>query len=815
MSAEKILFGLLLFMMMVVASTSVAGTVQYTYDELNRLTAAAYADGTIVSYEYDAVGNRTAKDLTDGDNDDDGLPNTLEDSTCTDPDDADTDDDGIPDGVEDANLNGVWEQAEGETNPCSEDTDGDGIQDGTELGYTLNDIGPDTDTQVFVEDEDPGTTTDPLDSDSDDDELTDGEEDINGNGLREATETDPNDEDTDDDTYSDGEEVAAGSDPLDPESIPGAVSVPAVSGVGLPVAVLLLVLLGLFRVSKSRGVFSLFIALGLVSLFLFQAQTVHAKPGWQTVSASTVSPEEAERFYSKPDGAPLRGPATSETEITPEIEELARGLDHDPKKMFDFVRNRISYVPTFGSMKGATATLLSGRGNDFDQASLLIALLRASGFTANYVFGVIQYYTPYFTDWFGLSWYDGWQQVSAILGNGGIPSAVFQVQMYMNHVWVKADIEGSDYVFDPAFDPVFGSYEIKDGIDLSTPAGYDSSIFLTSALSGAEVHSDYIRNVNESNIRSSLDSYTANLVSHIRTHHPNKDVTEVIGGRKIAHETLEEYPTSLPGIVMDETEWTEIPEAYRHKLTVCHAGIDHTFFSYEVAGKRVTLFYTGASNAPELRVDGTLVATGDPTTLGSSYDFEVSVDHPYAEREGTYADQEAEYTFTSGFHYTVVCDFDGNSSKLLQKRHELLVQAEKAGEPEDSEALLGEALYLVGIGWGHEVALADQLAARIDQVVDVSHHRIGVVAQETGYYVDVKMSVGSIIPLENDFSDFKGYSRASTFMASALEHGILEQLQSDDRPAASTVKLLQISNANGKKPSTPTAGTTGPLRASC
>jgi hypothetical protein len=120
----------------------------------------------------------------------DGLPDSLENTTCTDPFDADTDDDGISDGVEDANHNGVVDY--GETDPCDIDTDDDGIQDGTELGYTLDDIGPDTDTDIFQPDLDPSTTTDPLDEDTDDDGLLDGEEDTNHNGRVDPGESDPN-----------------------------------------------------------------------------------------------------------------------------------------------------------------------------------------------------------------------------------------------------------------------------------------------------------------------------------------------------------------------------------------------------------------------------------------------------------------------------------------------------------------------------------------------------------------------------------------------------------------------------------------------
>jgi len=127
------------------------------------------------------------------DSDNDGLPDSLENGSCTDPNDADTDDDGIPDGVEDVNHNCF--QDPGETHPCKIDSDGDGIQDGTELGYTLSDVGPDTDLSKFQPDLDPATKTNPLNSDSDGDGIPDGVEDTNHNGRKDPGETDPNQKD--------------------------------------------------------------------------------------------------------------------------------------------------------------------------------------------------------------------------------------------------------------------------------------------------------------------------------------------------------------------------------------------------------------------------------------------------------------------------------------------------------------------------------------------------------------------------------------------------------------------------------------------
>ena len=124
------------------------------------------------------------------DTDNDGIRDGIEGATCTSSNDADSDDDGILDGNEDANHNGVVDR--NETDPCDGDTDGDGIQDGTEVGYTLGDIGPDTDTNIFQPDLDPITTTDPLLADSDGDGRNDGVEDANHNGAIDLGESDPN-----------------------------------------------------------------------------------------------------------------------------------------------------------------------------------------------------------------------------------------------------------------------------------------------------------------------------------------------------------------------------------------------------------------------------------------------------------------------------------------------------------------------------------------------------------------------------------------------------------------------------------------------
>ena len=132
--------------------------------------------------------------------------------------------------------------------------------------------------------------------------------------------------------------------------------------------------------------------------------SVEDRPGWKTLSCPPVAPEEARKILSVAAGlttSPLPerqvvmaegqtpfettgGPATSETEATPEIQALARALQHDPKLIFDYVHNHIDYVPLFGSMQGGHGDAAGGRGNEWDQASPFIALTRESGYKANY-----------------------------------------------------------------------------------------------------------------------------------------------------------------------------------------------------------------------------------------------------------------------------------------------------------------------------------------------------------------------------------------------------------------------------------------------
>ena len=69
------------------------------------------------------------------------------------------------------------------------------------------------------------------------------------------------------------------------------------------------------------------------------------------------------------------------------VAELARALRHDVDLIYEHVRNNVEYVPLWGVKKGAFGAILDNQGTAFDQAALMVELLRQSGYTANYVVG--------------------------------------------------------------------------------------------------------------------------------------------------------------------------------------------------------------------------------------------------------------------------------------------------------------------------------------------------------------------------------------------------------------------------------------------
>ncbi|MDP3228421.1 MAG: transglutaminase domain-containing protein, partial [Acidovorax sp.] len=79
-----------------------------------------------------------------------------------------------------------------------------------------------------------------------------------------------------------------------------------------------------------------------------------------------------------------------EAPLSEEILAKAKELGYDYVRIYEYVRNNVRSEWYAGSSKGALGALRTGRANSVDQASLLIALMRAAGAPARYVRGVAE-----------------------------------------------------------------------------------------------------------------------------------------------------------------------------------------------------------------------------------------------------------------------------------------------------------------------------------------------------------------------------------------------------------------------------------------
>ena len=75
--------------------------------------------------------------------------------------------------------------------------------------------------------------------------------------------------------------------------------------------------------------------------------------------------------------------------LDPVIMEKAAELDYEPTKIFAFLNEQVAYQAYEGALRGARGTLWGAAGNSLDEASLGVALFRASGIPAKYASGVL------------------------------------------------------------------------------------------------------------------------------------------------------------------------------------------------------------------------------------------------------------------------------------------------------------------------------------------------------------------------------------------------------------------------------------------
>lgn len=476
------------------------------------------------------------------------------------------------------------------------------------------------------------------------------------------------------------------------------------------------------------------------------------------------------------------------------IAELARALKNDVDLIFEHVYNNIEFEATFGSQRGPVGTLLDGHGNAFDQAELMVALCREAGYTADLVFGELRLDYGPVHDWLGT---DPANLLPAywLLSNAGIPADLTYIYpdyvIDVTHVWVRVEIDSTDYFFDPALKV----YEEIAGIDLADAMDYDDSGFMTDATDGATQTANYIEDINRTNIRANLDTMTANLVDYIKTNAHGASVDEIVGGRRIVPQSGQVRDTEHPYLkpATEPDIWSDIPNGYKCTLRVQYDTIDETFYSQDIYGKRFTVFFNGSHEA-ELRLDGDLIATSDAQGTNTWNSMLLTVEHPYS---WGWADQYAYHRIWADKYYLIANGWGNAGRGAIEEHRRRLDQAIFDGGADTDEDVLGETL---AVQWHTLNALGCRNGSMIDRMTNCRtglHHQIGVLGYFDTPSFDISMVVRTCSNLDTNWD---GPNVAAT---AASMHGISNEAAAMQETTGvggvSTTSIVDIAANAGQK----------------
>lgn len=426
------------------------------------------------------------------------------------------------------------------------------------------------------------------------------------------------------------------------------------------------------------------------------AQAQDTVPVVKMVNGTPIDPTSADNYYNARYPNPnihSTGLCTLNSTLcglprpTP-IVELARSLSRGgalsqaqfTQNVFEYVYRNIDTEFRYGLSKGAFGALLDQSGTPFDQAHLMVELLRQGGVSASYQAGTVTLSAAQVQAWTGLT---NAQAVCQYLANGGIPAIVNGssaactalsgnvTSASIAHIWVSAN--GTLY------DPSFKTYIQKAGIDLAAAMGCGTASAPTCGASAiaagipassqgydSTAHANYVQSVQYAALGTTLNGFAINLQHYIQQNAPTANVQDIVGGQQID-------PASAPSAgglsytvaTMAHSWASDIPDQYRSRINVQFNGINQWLFADETYGYwlhvgglyqsnfsilTATLFfemernssapssglYTDFSAIPTNEIF--VLASGTVSSPGYTGTVHLNIDHPYASASGVYMD---------------------------------------------------------------------------------------------------------------------------------------------------------------------------------
>jgi transglutaminase-like putative cysteine protease len=517
-----------------------------------------------------------------------------------------------------------------------------------------------------------------------------------------------------------------------------------------------------------------------------------------------------------PDAADLE--PTTEVAFSGAVATQARALAHNPIAIFEYVQNEITTEFYYGSMKGAGQTLAEQAANDVDQASLLIALLRASGIPARYVRGIVRLTLAEAEAWTSVR---SGRRVTEVLTRAGIPFTPVRqggviAAVEVDHTWVEAFVPYANYrgapldragrawiPLDPSFKaPLAGSQQpIPSDFTVRSDALVDEYLAGPQTLTPVEFY------------RKKLTDHLAGIAGGIT-------LADVLFTRTPASNAAGLLPGTLPyATVAVHAELAALPNDLRHTARfVARAAeaqaFDVTLPMAVLLGRRVTLSYVpatvedqlaasaflGIDNTPAyllklrpvLKVGGVIEGAGEAAVqMGDLHALTIEVRTPRG--VVTIAND-----YVAGGYYAIGLAAQGTRYRAPDEE-----------APEDTEGPVADLLFQRAADYLAAWNDAERALAELLHIVNVSpvvsQVVVGNVYNRTllfgqpqsidwrGVFVDADLRASEPVPPGND--DWRPYDfmRLSGLAGSTLEGQVLTDAFGVDAVSAAT--LIQLAHA--------------------
>lgn len=519
---------------------------------------------------------------------------------------------------------------------------------------------------------------------------------------------------------------------------------------------------------------------------------------------------------------------TVDTKQTEAIKKLADQLGKDPVKIYEFVRNNIVYEPYYGSRKGAQETLWEKGGNDIDQANLLLALFRYSNIPSRYVTGVVEIPIDKAMNWVGV---EKPEVAAQVFSSAGIPSKAIVRggkidAIQLEHTWAEAYVSYSRYrgvdegAGGPkswvALDASFKSYEYKEPMDIKGILSLDTSSYLTTDTAA---------------LSAKINEATAALENYIDENMPDATLADIVGLKTIKEE-LGLLPNSMPvGIspLSIAREQTGLIDNQRYRLDLRADGFDYSTSLPELAGKRVTLYYSPATQEdadlvvqygslfsvpaylikvkPIVLVNDEAKAEGSPITLGQWQDLSISLSNQ------AISDTSVK-SLSAGAYYAIGLDYGQVTAEVIKQRkldlEQDLAAVDETDTPVSGDEITGELLNLTALMYSSQVDSLSNMMANLTKTAVFKEPSVAIpsytidtayvfgapsAVKSSGADFDVIMDSYIVKAKDGDQQKARSWTISSGHLASGAEHAIFEQMYQTE--AVSTVKILNLASEQG------------------